>query len=202
MDIRLKKYYKKGSVEAGCDEAGRGSLAGPIFAAAVILPEDNSIPGLNDSKKLSENNREELRLQIEKTALSYSVAYLSNQEVDTLNIFKASMAAMHKAIKGLRMVPDHLLIDGHLFFPYEHINHTCIIKGDAKYASIAAASILAKTYRDEFMSSLHDKHEQYDWKHNKGYGTQKHKEAIKTHGISEYHRKSFRLYDNQMKLNF
>lgn len=202
MAKELYTCYKKGILEAGCDEAGRGSLAGPVFAAAVILPEDIALPDLNDSKKLSEKTRDKLRLQIEKLAISFSVAFMSNQEVDMLNIFKASMVAMHNAIDGLKVVPKHLLVDGHLFYPYKNIEHTCIVKGDSTYASIAAASVLAKTYRDAYMRNLHNKYTRYDWKHNKGYGTQKHKEAIKTYGISEYHRKSFHLYDNQLELKF
>jgi|SRR6185437_3437041 len=189
----LKAYLDKALIEAGCDEAGRGCLAGPVFAAAVILPVDFHHPLLNDSKQVTEANRYTLREVIEKEALAFAVAEVDNHEIDKINILNASFLAMHKAIDGLKIRPQQLLIDGNRFKAYKGIPHQCIIKGDGKYASIAAASVLAKTYRDDLMKKLHEKHTQYGWDENKGYGTAKHREAIERHGATDYHRKSFQL---------
>lgn len=196
----LLPYYQDKLLEAGCDEAGRGCLAGPVFAAAVILPSDFFHPLLNDSKQLKESQRDLLRVIIEKEALTFSVASVDNKEIDHINILKASIKAMHLAIAKLRQDPGLLLIDGNRFIPYRKIPHQCLIKGDAKYASIAAASILAKTYRDAFMKSLHQQFPQYGWDVNKGYPTKIHREAIKKHGNTPYHRLSFRLLPEQAKL--
>lgn len=193
----LKAFMKKGRIEAGLDEAGRGCLAGPVFAAAVILPEKFRHPLLNDSKLVSEATRMELRPVIEAQALAWAVAQVDNDEIDRINILKASFKAMHLALDQLSLRPDVLLVDGNRFVPYldHHSNrtteHHCIVKGDSIYASIAAASILAKTYRDEFMLSLHNIHPEYGWDQNKAYGTEAHRTAILLHGLSPYHRKSF-----------
>jgi len=187
----LKRFFKKGIVEAGCDEAGRGCLAGPVFAAAVILPPRFSHPLLNDSKQVSEEDRNKLRPIIERKALAWAVAVVDHEEIDRINIVKASFKAMHLAVDQLQLRPDLLLIDGHIFTPYFGIVHQCVVQGDAIYASIAAASILAKTHRDEFMYSLHEKHPQYGWNENKGYATRNHRERIKEHGLSPYHRRTF-----------
>ena len=187
----LKRYFKKGLVEAGCDEAGRGCLAGPVFAASVILPGDFYHPLLNDSKQVTETDREALRPIIEANALAWAVASVGHVEIDRINILKSSFKAMHLAIDQLGIRPDLLLIDGNLFTPYLGIVHQCIIQGDAKCASIAAASILAKTYRDAYMLVLHEQHPQYMWNENKGYATQKHRETIMQFGLSPYHRKTF-----------
>jgi ribonuclease HII len=189
----LKKYYQEKITEAGCDEAGRGCLAGPVFAAAVILPGDFYHLLLNDSKQVKENDRNTLRKIIEKTAIDYSVAMVDNHEIDRINILKASFLAMHKALDGLKTKPGLLLIDGNRFTRYQQIPHHCIVKGDATFASIAAASILAKTYRDEMMQQLHEEFPVYGWCSNKGYGTAAHRRAIEQFGICKYHRKSFRL---------
>ncbi len=189
----LQQFLFKDKLEAGLDEAGRGCYAGPVFAAAVILPKDFYHPLLNDSKLLSQKSRELLRPIIEKESLAYAVANVCNIEIDTINILQASIKAMHLAINNLQKKPTHLLIDGNRFKAYKKINHTCIIKGDSKFASIAAASILAKTYRDDFMYTIHLKHTQYSWDKNKGYGTLQHRQAIATHGICEHHRKSFNI---------
>lgn len=196
----LKRFYSKGKIEAGCDEAGRGCLAGPVFAAAVILG-DKPIKGLDDSKKLSEKKRNELRLEIEANALSFGVAMLSNTEIDKYNILKASFMAMHQALDKLHVEPELLLIDGNRFIPYKKIKHECIVKGDSKYQSIAAASILAKTYRDEYMRKLHEIYSQYGWNHNMGYPTTAHREAIKLYGATPYHRMSFNLLNEQLSLD-
>jgi len=196
----LKSFYKPNTIEAGCDEAGRGCLAGPVTAAAVILPPDYHNKIINDSKQLSEKKRYLLRKEIEKEAICYAVASLDNHEIDKINILNASFEAMHKAVQKLNLKPELLLIDGNRFKPYEEINHVCIIKGDAKYLSIAAASILAKTYRDDFMLDLHSKYPNYSWDKNKGYPTKAHRAGIEKHGITKYHRISFRLLDSQMKL--
>jgi ribonuclease HII len=180
-------------IEAGCDEAGRGCLAGPVFAAAVILPKDYSNPLLNDSKKLNERQRQELKPQIEKDAIAWAVAEVSPAEIDKINILNASILAMHKAVDLLKIKPESLLIDGNRFKKYQNIAHHCIIKGDGKYLSIAAASILAKTYRDEFMDRLHIEFPFYSCKENKGYPTKKHREGIKESGITIHHRQSFTL---------
>ncbi len=189
----LTSYYQKELIEAGCDEAGRGCYAGPVFAAAVILPTDFHHPLLNDSKQLSEKHRDELRPIIEKEAISFSVASVSNDEIDQINILKASFKAMHLALDSLHRKPELLLIDGNRFVAYKQTPHHCIIKGDGIYASIAAASILAKTYRDEYMLQLHNQYPHYSWQSNKGYGTLAHRQAIEEFGLCEYHRKSFSI---------
>ena len=189
----LESFYQEELLEAGCDEAGRGCLAGPVFAAAVILPKDFSHPLLNDSKQVTEKNRNELRIIIEETALSFSVASIDNDEIDKINILKASFKAMHHALDGLKKKPALLLIDGNRFVKYRKTPHHCIIKGDGIYASIAAASILAKTYRDDYMLKLHQEYPQYAWDNNKGYGTAAHRNAIEQFGQCKYHRKTFRL---------
>lgn len=189
----LKLSFQEKLLEAGCDEAGRGCLAGPVFAAAVILPKGFSHPLLNDSKQVTEKKRNELRLIIEQEAVAYAVASVSSSEIDEINILKASFKAMHLAVDALKKKPGLLLIDGNRFIPYKKIPHRCIIKGDATYMSIAAASILAKTCRDEYMLRLHHAFPHYNWKQNKGYGTLAHRDAIMKHGMCEHHRKSFRL---------
>jgi ribonuclease HII len=198
----LKCYYKEGVYEAGCDEAGRGCLAGPVFAAAVILPLNFENPLLNDSKQVSAYVRNQLRLIIEREAVSWAVAWVDNKQIDEINILKASILAMHKALDNLKTCPEHILVDGNRFFPYRDVAHRCIVKGDATYASIAAASILAKTCRDEYMISLHNQFEHYGWDRNKGYPTSEHRVAIARYGITPYHRKSFSLFSNQLQLIF
>ena len=190
----LAPFLVKDRIEAGCDEAGRGCLAGPVFAAAVILPPDFTCPELNDSKQISEPLRYVLRERIEKEAISWAVGKCSPSEIDKYNILNASFRAMHKAIKKLKAVPDHLLIDGNRFIPFKNIPFDCIIKGDGKFMSIAAASILAKTYRDDYMKQIHRHHPFFMWEQNKGYPTEAHRLAIQEHGPSKYHRRSFRLY--------
>ena len=187
----LKRFFQKGIIEAGCDEAGRGCLAGPVFAASVILPPTFRHPLLNDSKQVNEENRNELRPIIEKKAIAWAVAMVDHTEIDRINILKASFKAMHLAIDQLQVRPDLLLIDGHIFSPYFGIVHQCVVQGDAIYASIAAASILAKTHRDEYMLQLHGEYPHYGWDENKGYGTAYHRQQITEHGISPYHRKTF-----------
>lgn len=187
----LSFCMQNGVVEAGCDEAGRGCLSGPVFAAAVILSNDFECEILNDSKKLSENIRNELRIKIENEALSFAVASCTPEEIDEVNILWASVKAMHRAIAKLRLTPQHILVDGNRFKPYNDILHTCVVKGDSKFMSIAAASILAKTYRDEYMIKLHQKFPNYDWDTNKGYPTRTHRKAIKKYGITPHHRKTF-----------
>ena len=199
---KLKSCYTNDKIEAGCDEAGRGCLAGPVFAAAVILPPDYRHNTLTDSKKLSEKMRYALREVIEKDALGWAVAFVLHGEIDQLNIFKASVVAMHKAIDKLNITPDLLLIDGNKFLKYRSIAYKCIVKGDSQYYSIAAASVLAKTYRDDYMNMIHKEFEHYRWDKNKGYATSIHRKAIEKYGISPYHRKSFRLIDNQLSLDF
>jgi ribonuclease HII len=198
--MALKRFYSKGQLEAGCDEAGRGCLAGPVFAAAVILDEKKPIKGLDDSKKLNEKQRYELRLEIEERALSFGVAQLSNRDIDKYNILKASFMAMHAALEKLNHQPDLLLIDGNRFIPYKNIKHECIIKGDGKFQSIAAASILAKTYRDDFMRQAHENHPEYNWAQNMGYPTKAHREAIKQYGPTPLHRMTFTLLNDQLSL--
>ncbi len=200
--MMLKPFLIKGITEAGCDESGRGCLAGPVFAAAVILPAGYKNANLNDSKILSEKMRNILRCQIEKDAISFAVSSVSVKEIDEINILNASYLAMHRAIEMLNPIPGHLLIDGNRFRPYPNIQHTCIIKGDGIYYSIAAASVLAKTYRDEFMKKIHSEFPDYGWYCNKGYATAGHRNAIATKGITHWHRKSFRLLDEQLKLEF
>lgn len=196
----LKPYFQKNTIEAGCDEAGRGCLAGPVYAAAVILPPDYKNETLNDSKQLSEKKRDELRAEIERDAISFCVASMDNNEIDQINILKASILSMHKAVSGLTVIPQLLLIDGNKFIPYENIPHKCIVKGDATYMSIAAASILAKTYRDEFMYKIAKEFPEYHWDENKGYPTKSHRAAIMEYGITKYHRISYKLTDTQLSL--
>lgn len=212
----LKSHYHIGVVEAGCDEAGRGCLAGSVFAAAVILPPDYDNPLLNDSKQLTERKRYELRRQIEKEAVAWAVASVSPEEIDQINILRASILAMHRALDQLRVRPEAIIVDGNRFEPYRPkslpqlgevggglIPHACIVKGDSKFQSIAAASILAKTYRDDYMMQLAEKFPQYDWQSNKGYPTAKHREAIRQFGITPYHRKSYNLLgDSELSLDF
>ncbi|MDR2969948.1 MAG: ribonuclease HII [Tannerellaceae bacterium] len=188
--------------EAGCDEAGRGCLAGAVFAAAVILPPDFTHPDLNDSKQLSEKKRYELRPIIEQEASAWAVGIVSPQEIDRINILKASFLAMHRAIDRLNIRPDHLLIDGNRFTPYPGIEHTTVVKGDGKYYSIAAASVLAKTYRDDYMDELAEQYPAYEWAKNKGYPTRAHREAIRRMGITPFHRKTFTLLPEQLRLEF
>ena len=199
---KLLSCYKENTVEAGCDEAGRGCLAGPVFAAAVILPPDFENDLLDDSKKLTEKQRYQLRPIIEKEALAWAVEMVTNKEIDEINILNASFLAMNKAIKKLKIVPEHLLIDGNRFRPQVEIPFTCMIKGDGRFYSIAAASVLAKTYRDDFMNALHCEFPDYDWLQNKGYPTRKHRKAIKKHGVTPYHRLSYRLLDEQLEIKF
>ena len=198
----LKPYFQKKLLEAGCDEAGRGCLAGPVFAAAVILPKDYKNKILNDSKQVSEIKRKLLRTEIEKEAISFAVGVVDNNEIDKINILNASFLAMHRAIEQLTSNPELLLIDGNRFKSYKKIPHECIIKGDGKFLSIAAASILAKTYRDEFMENAHLEFPHYDWKTNKGYPTKAHREAIRQVGITPLHRKTFRLLPEQLTIIF
>lgn len=196
----LLPYLEQGRIEAGCDEAGRGCLAGPVFAAAVILPEGYCNELLNDSKKLTEHRRDQLRTIIERDALAWAVGVVTADEIDHINILNASFLAMHRAVDALTVRPEHLLIDGNRFKPYHDTPHTCIVKGDGKMMSIAAASILAKTHRDEFMARIHEEFPQYAWNINKGYPTKAHRAAISQYGPSPYHRKSFRLLDTQLSL--
>lgn len=191
--MMLKSYYQRKVIEAGCDEAGRGCLAGPVFAAAVILPKGFKHPLLNDSKLLSKETRDKLRIIIEKEALSWSVAKITPKVIDNINILNASFKAMHHAIKKLDVQPQLLLIDGNRFNPYKKIDYHCIIKGDGKFASIAAASVLAKTHRDEYMLKKHKKFPFYSWNTNKGYPTLEHRKALAEYGVSPLHRKSFNL---------
>ncbi len=189
----LKPWYQSRFLEAGVDEAGRGCLAGPVFAAAVILPKGFTASSLNDSKKCTPAQRSLLRTVIEKEAVSFGVGSATNEEIDRLNILQASFLAMHRAIEELDPVPAHLLVDGNRFVPFRQLPHTCIVKGDSLYSSIAAASILAKTYRDEYMKSLHTEHPGYDWAKNKGYPTEDHRLALRALGPTPYHRRSFRF---------
>ncbi len=198
----LKPFFKSATIEAGCDEAGRGCLAGPVFAAAVILPKKFENNLLNDSKQLSKKNRDKLRCIIEQEAIAFAVAQIAPAEIDKINILNASIAAMHKAISMLKVIPQHLIIDGNRFKPYKNIPHHCIVKGDSLYLSIAAASVLAKTYRDEYMENLAKDFPHYMWHQNKGYPTAAHRKAIAEHGITEHHRKSYKLTSNQLELNF
>ena len=191
QQIALKSQHTPGLIEAGCDEAGRGCLAGPVFAAAVILPPDFKCKDLNDSKKLSPAKRFELRPLIENTALAWAVASASPDEIDEINILRASFLAMHRAIDNLKLRPEHLLIDGNRFTPYPDISHTTIIGGDALYMSIAAASVLAKTYRDDYMEQLSHDYPLYKWERNKGYPTREHRQAIQIYGMTPHHRRTF-----------
>lgn len=206
----LKSCYYEGKIEAGCDEAGRGCLAGSVYAAAVILPHDYQNELLNDSKQLTEKRRYLLREQIERDAIAWAVGIVSPEEIDKINILNASILAMHRALDQLSVRPEAIIVDGNRFKPYkapsidgdlgEALPHTCIVKGDGKYLSIAAASILAKTYRDDYMNKLAEEYPQYDWLSNKGYPTRKHREAIREYGITPYHRKSFNLLGEPMEL--
>jgi len=197
----LKSFHTRNLIEVGCDEAGRGCLAGPVFAAAVILPPSYKNPLLNDSKLLDHKKRELLRQEIMEKAENWAVASVTNEEIDEINILNASILAMHKALDQLSLVPQHILVDGNRFKPYKQIRHQCIIKGDGLYNSIAAASILAKTFRDDFMQSIHNEFPQYGWQSNKGYATRTHVDAISRWGYCRYHRKSFKL-KNQLSLKF
>lgn len=196
----LKQYYYEGVIEAGCDEAGRGCLAGSVYAAAVILPPDYVNEDLNDSKQLTDRRRKMLREQIERDAVAWAVGIVTPEEIDQINILNASILAMHRALDQLKVRPEAVIVDGNRFKPYtpplpegaKTLPHTCIVKGDGKYLSIAAASILAKTYRDDYMDRLAEEYPQYDWLSNKGYPTKKHREAIRQYGITPYHRKTFK----------
>jgi ribonuclease HII len=198
----LKSYLYHNLTEAGCDEAGRGCLAGPVTAAAVILPKNFKHPVLNDSKKLTARQRALLKDEIIESAIAWKVAFIDNNEIDEINILRASIKAMHIAIDGLQKTPQFLLIDGNRFYPYKDIKHETIIKGDGLYFSIAAASVLAKTFRDEYMEKLHNEFPEYGWNKNKGYPTVFHRTAIMKYGITPYHRKSFNLFDAQLKIEF
>jgi len=197
----LKPFYIENQIEAGCDEAGRGCLAGPVVAAAVILDPNKKIKGLNDSKQISNKKRRELCEQIKSNALTYSVAFVNEREIDDLNILNASIFAMHQAITNLSIPPQWLLIDGNRFHSYSNIPHTCVIKGDGKFQSIAAASILAKTFRDDFMLKLDEEFPEYNWKKNMGYPTPEHREAIQKFGTTKYHRMSFKLLADPVQLS-
>ena len=199
----LKSYYNEGVVEAGCDEAGRGCLAGAVYAAAVILPPDYKNELLNDSKQLTERRRYQLREEIERDAVAWAVGVVNPDEIDTINILNASILAMHRALDQLTVRPQAVIVDGNRFRPYRDLPCTTIVKGDGKYLSIAAASILAKTYRDDYMLRLAEEYPMYDWKKNKGYPTLKHREAIRQHGTTPYHRMSYRLLGNEeLSLDF
>ncbi len=200
--MALELFYQTKYLEAGCDEAGRGCYAGPVFAAAVILPKEFHHPLLNDSKQVKENDRNELRVFIEKNALHYAVAMVDNDEIDAINILRASFKAMHLAIDKLKKKPKLLLIDGNRFTPYHQTPHHCIVEGDGKFASIAAASILAKTYRDEYMKNVHKEFPHYNWERNKGYGTLEHRNAIQVHGLCKYHRRTFNILPSQLEIEF
>lgn len=193
----LKNYYEQGRVEAGCDEAGRGCLAGSVYAAAVILPPDYLNERLNDSKKLTTRQRYALRQDIERDAVAWAVGVVTPQEIDQINILNASILAMHRALDQLQVRPEAIIVDGNRFKPYRDLPHTTIVKGDGKYLSIAAASILAKTYRDDEMVRLAQEYPDYDWQHNMGYPTRKHREAIRQHGITPYHRRTFNLLGSE-----
>jgi len=199
---KLQLFLQEGRLEAGCDEAGRGCLAGPVFAAAVILPANFENEMLNDSKKLTEKQRYALRPIIEQQALAFAVGIVDNFEIDRINILNASFLAMHRAIAQLSLVPEHLLIDGNRFTAYPGISHTCIIKGDGKYLPIAAASVLAKTYRDDYMVAIHQEFPQYNWLKNKGYPTLYHRNLVRKIGITPYHRKSFANQADELRLDF
>ena len=199
----LSSHYYEGKIEAGCDEAGRGCLAGSVYAAAVILPEDYQNELLNDSKQLTEKKRYQLREIIERDAVAWAVGIVTPEEIDKINILNASILAMHRALDQLKVRPEAVIVDGNRFKKYKDLPHTTIVKGDGKYLAIAAASILAKTYRDDYMNELATEYPQYDWLSNKGYPTKKHREAIKQFGITPYHRKSYNLLgDGQLSLEF
>lgn len=199
----LKSYYQAELTEAGCDEAGRGCLAGSVYAAAVILPKDYMNEELNDSKQLTEKRRYALREVVERDAVAWAVGIVTAEEIDKINILNASILAMHRALDQLKVRPGYIIVDGNKFKKYQDLPHTTIVKGDGKYLSIAAASILAKTYRDDYMNGLAEKYPQYDWKSNKGYPTKKHRAAIKAYGITPFHRKSYNLLgDGQLSFDF
>lgn len=199
----LEGHYFDGLVEAGCDEAGRGCLAGSVYAAAVILPPGYDNPDLNDSKKLTAARRNALRRQIERDALAWAVGIVTPEEIDSINILRASFLAMHRALDQLAVRPQAVIVDGNRFVPYQNLPYATIVKGDGKYQAIAAASILAKTYRDDYMDALAEEYPFYDWKSNKGYPTKAHREGIRQHGISPYHRKSYNLLgDGQLFFDF
>lgn len=199
----LKSHYYESLIEAGCDEAGRGCLAGSVYAAAVILPPDYQNELLNDSKKLTAKKRYALREEIERDAIAWAVGIVTPEEIDKINILNASFLAMHRALDQLKVRPGAVIVDGNRFKPYQDLPSTTIVKGDGKYLSIAAASILAKTYRDDYMLSLAEEYPQYDWKSNMGYPTKKHRQAIREHGITPYHRKSYNLLgDGQLSFDF
>ena len=199
----LASHYYEGKIEAGCDEAGRGCLAGSVYAAAVILPDGYQNELLNDSKQLSEKKRYQLREIIERDAVAWAVGIVTPDEIDQINILNASILAMHRALDQLKVRPEAIIVDGNRFKPYQDLPHTTIVKGDGKYLAIAAASILAKTYRDDYMNQLAEEYPQYDWRSNKGYPTRKHREAIRQFGTTPYHRKSYNLLgDGQLTLDF
>ena len=199
----LASHYYEGKVEAGCDEAGRGCLAGSVYAAAVIFPEDYQNDELNDSKQLTDKRRKQLREIIERDAVAWAVGIVTPEEIDRINILNASILAMHRALDQLQVRPEAVIVDGNRFKPYQQLPYSTIVKGDGKYLSIAAASILAKTYRDDYMDELAKEYPQYDWLSNKGYPTKKHREAIRQYGITPYHRKTFNMLgDGQLSLNF
>lgn len=198
----LENFYHSGVIEAGCDEAGRGCLAGPVYAAAVILPPDFRNDLLNDSKQLTERHRYQLREIIQREAVAWAVGVVDNHEIDSINILRASILAMHRALDQLRVRPQEIIVDGNRFYPYHDVPHTTIVKGDAKYMSIAAASILAKTCRDDCMAGLHREFPMYQWDRNKGYPTKAHREAIRLHGATDYHRTSFNLLGTSPQLEF
>ena len=199
----LQSHFYEGKIEAGCDEAGRGCLAGSVYAAAVIFPEDYQNAELNDSKKLTDKHRKQLREIIERDATAWAVGVVTPEEIDKMNILNASILAMHRALDQLKVRPEAVIVDGNRFKPYQQLPHTTIVKGDGKYLSIAAASILAKTYRDDYMNRLAEEYPQYDWLSNKGYPTKKHREAIRQYGITPYHRKSFNMLgDGQLSFDF
>ena len=199
----LASHYYEGKVEAGCDEAGRGCLAGSVYAAAVIFPENYQNEDLNDSKQLTDKRRKQLREIIERDAIAWAVGIVTPEEIDKINILNASILAMHRALDQLKVRPEAIIVDGNRFKPYQKLPHTTIVKGDGKYLSIAAASILAKTYRDDYMDALAEEYPQYDWLSNKGYPTKKHRDAIRQYGMTPYHRKSFNLLgDGQLSFDF
>lgn len=197
----LLHNLKRGVIEAGCDEAGRGCLAGSVFAAAVILPEDFSSELLNDSKKLTEKQRYKLRPMIEKAAIAWAIGIYDHSEIDEVNILNASIFSMHRALDQLSVCPEHIIVDGNRFKSYKNIPHTTVVKGDGIYLSIAAASVLAKTYRDDFMLALHEKHPEYGWNQNKGYPTAFHRKALSVFGITPFHRKTFKLFETQLLIS-
>ncbi|WP_159946651.1 ribonuclease HII [Polaribacter septentrionalilitoris] len=198
----LKSNYSGFSLEVGTDEAGRGCLSGPVVAAAVILPKEFSHPFLNDSKQLSEKRRDQLRPFIEENAIAFAVSFVWQEEVDKINVLQASITGMHRSIAMLKTQPEFIIVDGNKFKNYKEIPHETIVKGDAKYLSIAAASVLAKTYRDEYMAKIHEEYPMYNWQKNKGYPTKEHRNAIREFGPTKYHRKSFKLLPEQLKLDF